>query len=152
MYSLPRRFSSLFLVVILLYSLTLPILASDSPPAISPDSSAYLSAYSADLTAISGCQLPCTVDVSAVIVATQIGAKNIYIYESQDGVSFSRVANYSYLNHPDMMGSGVFYIDTPITYIGHAGYYYYASVKVYAGNSTGGDSRWYNTAVVQCHN
>lgn len=139
------------LFLILLASLSTPVIATNELDNGSR-SSDYLSSYRAGLTARSGCRLLCTVDVLANIDATQIGAKNIYIYESQDGISFSLVASYNYLSVPDMMGSGYLYYDTPVTYVGQASYYYYAAVKVYAGDSTGGDSRWYNTSVVQCHN
>lgn len=112
-------------------------------------SSAYLDGYAATVTAKSGGKLVVTVDVSGVGPMTQIGATRIYIYESEDGVDFSRVATYKYEDYPVMMGSGTYYFKDAATYYGTPGYYYYASVYCYAANASGSDVRNYSTSVVR---
>ena len=112
-------------------------------------SSAYLNSYAATVTAKSGGKLVVTVDVAGVGPMTKIGATRIYIYESEDGVDFHRVATYKYENYPVMMGSGTFYYDDAATYYGTPGYYYYASVYCYAANASGSDERHYSTSIVR---
>lgn len=112
-------------------------------------SSAYLNSYCADVTPKSGGRLVVTVDISGVGPMTKIGATKIYIYESDDGVDFSRVATYKYENYPNMMGSGTIYYKDAITHYGTPGYYYFASVYCYAANASGSDEKNYTTAIVQ---
>lgn len=112
-------------------------------------SSEYISTYGAVLTAKSGGKLVVTVDVSGYGRMTQIGATKIYIYESVDNQSFTKVATYNYEDYPEMMGSGTVYYDSPVTYTGRVGYYYFASVYCYAGNTSGGDERNYTTTTIR---
>lgn len=112
-------------------------------------SSAYLDGYSASITPKANGDISVTVNVAGVGRMTEIGAKTIYIYESDDGVNFNRVATYESSKYPEMLGSGTNYYKTPITHEGTTGYYYYAVVYVYAGNSSGGDSRRYETSIKQ---
>ncbi|MDO4314278.1 MAG: hypothetical protein Q4C45_00780 [Oscillospiraceae bacterium] len=112
-------------------------------------SSAYLDSYRATVTPKSGGKMVVTVDVSGVGRMTQIGATTIYIYESSDNESFTKVATYNYEDYPEMMGSGTFYYDDPVTYNGTVGYYYLASVYCYAANASGSDEKNYTTAAKQ---
>lgn len=73
-------------------------------------SSAYLNSYCADVIPKSGGRLVVTVDISGMGSMTKIGATKIYIYESSDNRSFSRVATYKYEDYPNMMGSGTIYL------------------------------------------
>lgn len=109
-------------------------------------SSAYLDSYGATVTAKSGGKMVVTVDVAGVGRMTQIGASTIYIYESEDNKSFTKVATYNYEDYPEMMGSGTSYYEDPVTYSGTPGYYYKASVYCYAANANGSDERNYTTA------
>lgn len=112
-------------------------------------SSAYLDSYGASVTAKPGKKLIVTVDVSGRGPMTQIGATTIYMYESSDNKTFTRVATYDYEDYPEMMGSGSFYCEDPVTYIGKVGYYYKASVYCYAANSSGSDEKNYTTTAVK---
>ena len=117
--------------------------------ATSERSSAYLDGYRAVVTAKSGGKLVVTVDVSGVGPMTKIGATKIYMYESDDGVDFYRVATFKYEDYPVMMGSGTIYYKDAATYYGTPGYYYYASVYCYAANASGSDERNYCTSIVR---
>lgn len=109
-------------------------------------SSAYLNSYRATVTAKSGGKMVVTVDVSGVGTMTEIGATTIYIYESEDNKSFTRVATYEHTDYPEMMGSGTIYYKDAITHNGQVGYYYKASVYCYAANANGSDEKNYTTA------
>lgn len=139
-----KRFLSFIFAVCMLSSLLCTFVS-----ATSTRSSAYLDGYCADVTPKSGGRLVVTVDVSGVGAMTKIGATKIYIYESSDNRSFSRVATYKYEDYPNMMGSGTIYYKDAITHYGTPGYYYFASVYCYAANSSGSDEKNYTTAIVQ---
>ena len=89
------------------------------------------------------------IEVDAIVNATEIGATEIYIYESSDGVYFTCVEEYFAEDYPEMLDSGWHYFDEPIIHQGTVGKYYFAAVYVYAGNSTGGDTRRVETNVVR---
>ena len=110
-------------------------------------SSDYLDSYRATVVAQSGGRIVVLVDVSGCGIMDEIGANTIYLYESQDNVNFYRVGTFNHNNYPAMMASNTSdYYDTPVSYSGTPGYYYRASVYVYAGKDGGGDQRNYLTA------
>lgn len=108
-------------------------------------SSDYLSSYTARLTAVGGGKVAVTVDVSGVGTMDTIGSTTIHIYESTNDQSFTLVETYTSDDYPEMLGSGTFYYDTPITHQGVAGRYYKALVYFYAARGTGSDTRSYTT-------
>jgi len=112
-------------------------------------SSAYLSMYSAFLTADGNGEISVTVDVRGRGYMTEIGAETIYIYESDDNVDFFLVATYEAADYPEMLGSGTFYYETPIVHEGTAGKYYFAVVEVHAGNANGSDTKDYETSSIR---
>lgn len=109
-------------------------------------SSRYISSYRAVVTPQSGGKIAVTVDVSGVGKQAVIGANLIYIYESEDGSYFYKVETYEAEDYPEMLSSGTYYYDTPVTYSGKPGYYYKASVYCFAGDGTNGDERNYTTS------
>lgn len=112
-------------------------------------SSAYLDAYRAGLTPDPGGVMTVTVQVSGVGNLPQIGVKTIGVYESTDNVTFRRIAVYGSEDEPLMMGSGTMFYEDVLTFTGTPGRYYYAKALVYAGDSTGGDERYVNSAIKQ---
>ncbi|MDO4800976.1 MAG: hypothetical protein Q4A15_02300 [Prevotellaceae bacterium] len=134
---------------ILSFLLTLCVISSLSAviALAAVQSSDYLDSYRATVIAQSGGRIVVLVDVSGCGIMDEIGANAIYLYESQDNVNFYRVGTYNHNDYPAMMTSdSTDYYDTPITYNGTPGYYYKASVYVYAGKNGGGDQRNYLTA------
>ena len=142
MKSAAKRVSCVFLVVVLSISAFLM-------PA-SARSSWYLDSYRAWLNPKSGGRITITVDVQATGDMDELGAKRIEVFESTDnGESWSRHKVFLSLLFPEMLTSGDYlYIDSPVSFTGTPGYDYYAVVTVYAGDSTGGDSRDYITPIV----
>jgi len=130
---------------ILCIALALCVLSSTFAASAALDASSYLSRYSATLTAKSGGKIAILVDVTGAGYMTDIGATDIYVYESSDNVTFTCVSSFHSDAYPRMLGSGSTYFDTPITYAGTPGMYYYASVYFYAADSTGSDTGHYNT-------
>ena len=117
--------------------------------AVDARSSNYLDSYVCSTIAESGGEIWVSVTVDAVVNATMIGASDIYLYESSDNLHFTCIEHFNYEDYPDMMGSGRHFADDVVCYDGTVGRYYYARVYVYAGNSTGYDTRTYDTATVK---
>ena len=141
MKAFPKRFFNALLTVCILSSIL-----CTAASAITVRSSDYLDSYVAGVTVESGGDIIVSAQVNAIINATQIGATDVYIYESDDDVDYTCVGHYSYEDYPNMMGSGRHFNRDLITYEGTPGKYYMACVYVYAGNNNGGDSRAYTTA------
>ena len=122
--------------------------------AVTGRSSLYLSCYRAWLTPVSGAKLNVNVDVQAVDDMDDVGSTKIVIYESADGGdNWSKARTYYSALEENMLDHGtVIYYDTAVVHQGTAGYKYYAVVTVYAGDSTGSDSRDYVTATVTARN
>ena len=108
-------------------------------------SSDYLSSYTARVTPVGDGKVAVTVDVDGAGAMDEIGASEIHIYESTDNSLFTWVESYTSDDYPEMLGSGTFYYDTPITHQGVAGRYYKAHVYFYAAKGSGSDTRDYMT-------
>lgn len=133
-----KRFLCTVLTICLLASLL-----TTAAFAVEERSSAYLNIYSAFLTADGNGEISVTVDVSGRGYMTEIGAKTIYIYESDDNARFTLVATYEAADYPEMLGTGTVYYETPIVHEGTVGKYYSAVVEVHAGNASGSDTKDY---------
>lgn len=122
--------------------------------AITGRSSLYLSRYRAWLTPKSGAKINVNIDVQAVGDMDDVGALSVTMYESADGGStWDTDGTYYSALFPELLDHDTYlYYDTPISHQGTAGYKYFAVVEVYAGDSTGSDSREYQTTTVTARN
>lgn len=149
------RFLSRLLLLCMVSSLfcAFAAAANDTGDTSSGDnrSSLYLDDYMAAVTPVANGKLVISVDVSARRNCTQIGSDDIYLYESTDGVTFRLVRHYEYQDYPDMMDSGWDYYRDAVSYQGTVGRYYFANVYIYAADSSGSDSRMYQTSIVRAH-
>lgn len=122
--------------------------------AASGRSSLYLSRYRAWLTPKSGGIIDVNIDVQAVGDMDDVGALDVTIYVSSDGGStWEEDSTYYSALFPELLDHDTYwYYETPISHEGTAGYKYFAVVTVYAGDSTGSDSREYTTPTVTARN
>ena len=113
-------------------------------------SSYYLDSYRAWLDPQDDGVIEVVVDVQATGYMDDVGALNIAIYESaDDGDSWDLVRAYAASMTPGMIQHDkLLYYDRPVSYQGVVGLDYAAVVTVYAGDSTGSDSRDYVTTSV----
>lgn len=113
-------------------------------------SSLYLDAYRAWLNTKSNGKIDVVVDVEATTTMDEVGASTIQLWESKDdGENWTCVRTYVKSLHPEMVDTNTsFYYDIAATYDGTPGYQYYAIVAIYAGDSTGSDTRYYKTSTV----
>lgn len=118
--------------------------------AVTGRSSLYLSCYRAWLTPVSGAKINVNVDVQAVGYMDNVGSTKIEVYESADGGSTwgNPRLYFSALEDNMLVQDDYLYYDTAVVHQGTAGYKYYAVVTVYAGDSTGSDTREYQTTTV----
>ena len=113
-------------------------------------SSDYLDSYRAIITPTGNKELVITVDVDALGNMTEIGATTIYLYESSNGTSFTRIKTYSSDDYSFMLGTGRHFYEDLFTYTGVAGRQYYVKAFCYAGDSTGSDEKLYISSTVTC--
>ena len=137
-----------FTLVVVLSLLIAAIIVPSS--AVAERSSLYLSRYRAWLTPKNNGAIAVTIDVQAVGDMDDVGAISVTMYESSDGGStWSAVRGYSSALYPDMLAHDTYlYFDTPITHIGRPGNKYCAIITIYAGDSTGYDTREYQTSTI----
>lgn len=140
-----KRFVKSFFSIVFVCGIIFNLLGTSA----SARSSEYLHGYSVMITPESNGKLVISLDITGVGDITEIGAKTIYVYESTNGEDFSWVKTYNSSDYPKMMGSGKLFYKDVLTHQGTAGRYYYAKACVYAGNSTGGDERYCNSAIKQ---
>lgn len=124
------------------------LLQCASPALAAARSSNYLDAYGVYLTPQSGGKIVITSDVNALRIMTNVGVSKIYLYESQNGTDFYRIATYKYEDYPIMMGhNAYYYYEDILTFTGTPGYKYYIIAYCYAEDSTGYDQKAYTSAV-----
>ena len=118
--------------------------------AVMSRSSLYLSYYRAWLTPENGGIVDVTIDVQAVDDMDDVGAISVKMMESSDGGdTWHSDGTYASALYPELLvQNDYWYCDTPISHAGTPGYKYYAIVKVYAGDSTGSDTKTYVTSTV----
>lgn len=115
-------------------------------------SSDYLDAYRAGVVAKSGGKLVIAIDVCALGTHDMVGTSKINLYESSNGVDFTRIKTYNYKDYPKMMAYNTFsHVEDVVTYNGTPGKYYFADVCFYAGKDGGYDEKWYSTAAVKAY-
>lgn len=145
-----NRFRERFLSGILALMMISGLLCTAASAAV--QSSEYLNSYSVAMTPDSNGKMVVTLDVSALDYMTKLGAKSISVYESTNGEDFYFVKTYYSSSYPKMMGSGKILYEDVLTHQGTAGRYYYATAHIYAGNSTGGDERFCDSAIKRARN
>ena len=143
-----RKIISLAVSLVLLFgSISVPTHASDNAEVELYRSSYYLNSYRAWLEPQDDGVIDVIVDVQGTSYMEDIGATLIYLYESvNEGKNWELVRAYASALTPSMLTHNDFlYFDTAVSYQGIPGRLYQAIVTVYAGDSTGNDSREYTT-------
>lgn len=138
-----KRALSAFLLICMMLSMNCAFAAAAYNPPDDSQSSAYIGSYTAWVSNMGNGEVSCSVYVTGVVNATMIGAQDIYFYEStsQNG-TYSYVDHYNYATTPNMVGTGMIYQRTPVSYEDAVpNRWYMAVVIVYVGDGTGHDTR-----------
>lgn len=139
------------LAVILVLAMLAPSVAAAAVDAVQPWTSSYIVSFSVYLS-MSGTTVNSCYRVTGMKVLAEIGAKEIILQESSDGVNWSDVATFS-ADDPQyaaMIGGGVQNYNYSVPYEkGIDGYYYRAYITIWGGDGTNGDARYVYTAIKQ---
>ena len=132
------RVASLVLVIVLM----LPATAM----AAEPRSSLYLHSYSAYVYPAGWGNVEVWVSVQGINDMDEIGALEIYLYESKDNETWTWVKTFEHQDYSDMLGYNDFVHTGHVEYNGVIGRYYKAYVCVWAGKDGDGDTRYFWTS------
>lgn len=135
------RIAALFLAFGLSLGMTIPAYAADSSGGdVSPQASDYISSYAAWAGAGSGGKVYIYYDIDATGYVARVGAKLIVVQVLDAGV-WTNVKTITGTTSNGMLLSNAAAHTGNIVYQGTAGKSYRAVVTVYAGPTSGGDSR-----------
>lgn len=91
-------------------------------------------------------------DIDPTHTMLECGAKIVYIYEQQSNGKYEVVCTYRMEDYPDMIQYNTIIGDGEVTYQGTPGRKYYALVGLYAKDSYGSETIYFETHVVTAHN
>ncbi len=130
-------------VLCMMMLLSVSAAAAYDPPD-SPDASYYIAAYYASVSNGGNGKIKVTFSITGTGTMTSLGASAISIYKS-NGTYVTTIYYFS-SGRSGMMGSNkIYHSDTESIYVGAGSYY--AVITYYAGNSSGSDSKTYQTGV-----
>lgn len=107
--------------------------------------SKYIATYMGETVDMGGGQIKVNFEITGMGTMSTIGVTKIDLYSLSGG----KVATFEYTDegYEYLMGSNTFYYFDYVTYDGVPGERYFAIIKYYAGNATGGDTATYTTAL-----
>ena len=91
-------------------------------------------------------------DIDPTHTMLECGAKIVYIYEQQSNGKYEVVCTYRMEDYPDMIQHNTIIGDGEVTYQGTPGCKYYALVGLYAKDSYGSETIYFETHVVTARN
>lgn len=100
-------------------------------------------------TATGGGKVLVEFEIDATHIMLEVGATDIYIYEQQSSGAYKNV--YTFISdeyYSSMINTNSAFGDGAITYQGIPGRKYFATVAVYAKDSEGSETRYYDTNFV----
>ena len=133
------RIAALLLAIVML----LPVGAM----AAEARSSLYLHSYSAYVYPAGWGKVQVWFDITGTGTMDEIGALQIWLYESKDNENWTWIKTYEHQDYSDMLGYNNFSHSGHIEYGGTIGRYYKAYVCVWAGKNGDGDARYFWTNV-----
>lgn len=106
----------------------------------------YTCAYA---TALGGGKVLVEFDIDATHIMEEVGATDVYIYEQQSSGAYKNV--YTFISddyYSSMIDTNSAFGNGEVTYQGIPGRKYFATVAVYAKDSEGSETRYYDTNIV----
>lgn len=100
-------------------------------------------------TATGGGKVLVEFEIDATHIMSEVGATDIYIYEQQSNGTYKNV--YTFISdeyYSSMINTNSAFGDGGVTYQGKSGIKYYAKCALYAKDSDGSETRYYNTQIV----
>lgn len=137
------------LLCALLMILSLPGVAF----AATPRASYYFSYTDVRAYAKENCEILVEFDIDATHTMLEVGAKRVYIFEQQSDGSYEIVHTFYYTDegyYDLMMDTNSMFGTGEVSYYGTPGVNYYAKCALYARDSSGGQTLYFNTLIVTC--
>lgn len=141
-YFAKRIFKCIAALCLICVLLTPNVVFAAVRPPVEPQASDYLSTYHGYVSK-SGNTIQPVFSVSGTGRMEDIGATEIYLYESSDGVNYSMVKSYRHANYSNMLAHNTSAHASYMSYSGNANYTYKAYICVFAGRNGGGDARYF---------
>ena len=109
----------------------------------------YFGSTAVYATALGGGKVLVEFDINATHTMLEVGATDVYIYEQQSNGDYENVYTFtSDEYYSDMMDTNSAFGNGEVTYQGISGRKYFATVAVYARDSQGSETRYYDTYVI----
>jgi len=140
-----KKISSFFVVISLL--LVLVLILPVSAMAVETRASYYLDAYSAYVYPAGWGKIQVWFSVTGTNDMDEIGALEVYLYESTDNENWTWVKTFEHQDYSDMLEYNDYHHTGHVEYNGTLGRYYKAYVCVWAGKDGDGDTRYFWTNI-----
>ena len=115
--------------------------------ALEPRASDYLTAYSAYVYPAGWGKIQVWFSVTGTNDMDEIGALEVYLYESTDNENWTWVKTFEHQDYSDMLEYNDYHHTGHVEYNGTLGRYYKAYVCVWAGKDGDGDTRYFWTNI-----
>ena len=143
--NMKRNLAIKIIAITLIVAFVFPINAM----AIETRASDYLTAYSAYIYPAGWGKVQVWFDVDGTGYMDEIGALEIYLYESKDNENWTWVKTFEHQDYTDMLEYNDYTYMSHVEYNGTIGRYYKAYVCVWAGKNGDGDTRYFWTPAVK---
>lgn len=135
-------------ILIIAFIIPLPAFAA-VPETAEPAASYYLTGYSAYICPLGEYDIQIWWNVIGTGAMQDIGALRIRLYESTDKVNWTHIKTYLHTSYTQMIDHGTGQSMDYVFYDGDHPCYYKAYISIYAGDESGGDTRYFWTPVEQ---
>lgn len=134
-----KRLISLPICILLVIVMAIPASAR---------ASAYFDYTNLAITNISNGSIKIKLHVLATGTMQEVGATEVVIYEKKSDGGFDPVYTFTKENYPSMVTYNRMSYITYLTYYGSTGKSYYVLAAFYAKNSSGSQTKWVSTSVI----
>lgn len=122
------------IVLAVVLTMTVPVSAAETG---NERASSYFMSASAYFDVVSGTKFNIWFDVSALDIMTELGANKIELERSTNLTSWTSVKTYEKADYTQLIDKNTFAHSASVSYTYTTGYYYRATVTLYAKNSSG---------------
>jgi len=137
-----KRILSFVCAVLLMMNLSGGALAAE------PRASYYFSATEVYASPVSNSGILIEIEVTATHTMQKVGATDVYIYEQQSDGDYEIVYTYTSDDYPELQWSNNAFYMGSVTYQGTEGVKYYATCALYCKDSSGSETKFFNTNIV----
>ena len=138
-----KKMISLLCALLILMNLSGVALAN-----VVPRASDYFGCTDVYATAMGNGKILVEFEVDATHTMLEVGAKKIYIYEQQSDGSYDNIHTFSKDTTSGMTETNSAFADGAVTYQGVSGRKYFATAALYARDSNGSETLYFDTYII----